>query len=286
MTNYAHVLNFNGETVSPDFFLNALDIKINESYHEILNKNLEGIASPLSFDVLNSTFLHGLLGNYSKKAENISYIKENFGEFSQSHLVNGLIVSKNIMLILFEEAYARYFQKSPEVIVWLCENFENVIDNSESNIASGLDYGNQEIPNSNHFQDIAIRRVLKSINRTFSGKDMLRARNVDKTGGFLSPGQLEFYSLSLLPLVDVAGWWRTGSLEHFYQSSKIAVVSNIPSPEDTQSLGDYTFCFHKDKIYYIRTNAPRLLQYITQHQFKDLRKMITKDIKHNKRDLK
>ncbi len=139
--------------------------------------------------------------------------------------INGTSVDVNGAVALYEDAYFEYFKKNPEELKWIANNFSNVYDNNVSNIHSGFDYGIQEFE-GNHFQDIAIRRVLIRNGLWFKGSELLEVREKN-IGRMYNPGEIQFHMPQLIVQPELKGWWRPGSIESWYQSARFLEAKNF-----------------------------------------------------------
>ncbi len=137
---------------------------------------------------------------------------------------------------LYEDAYFEFFRKNPENAHWLTSNFRDVYDHSHSNVESGLDYSKQEdLSKGRHIHDIAIRNALDRLGYTFQGSELLKVRgkwdkNEEIHPGFeFSPGEVPFHIPRFLNGAPFAGnqWWSPGTIEDFYQRSRILVVKEF-----------------------------------------------------------
>ncbi|MDP6943268.1 MAG: nicotinate-nucleotide adenylyltransferase, partial [Myxococcota bacterium] len=126
-------------------------------------------------------------------------------------------------LALYEDAYMDHFARRPEDLEWLVQTACQVYDNSETNVASGLDYTVQEMP-STHLQDIAVRRCLVRLGRRFRGDHLVEIRGRESEGFRLNPGQVAFHRPERILDPEIPGWWLAGSVESFWQSNKLLQV--------------------------------------------------------------
>lgn len=125
----------------------------------------------------------------------------------------------------YEESYFQYLHKRPDLLDQIC-SYGEVIDNAMTNVESGLDYLKQE-SYSTHIQDIAVRNVMKRLERTFQGpKDkILTIRSQHSSGYFLSPGIIPFHMPDLIIPPSKTPWWaQEASVEDFWQSNKYLQV--------------------------------------------------------------
>lgn len=271
MIQPANVLNHAGNRIADAVFLQRFQIHDLAQYHNLLSEDLQNLSTCMSIPS-DEIVLQGVLGDYQERALRDAYLSKTFGAVNCGHMLDGCVVSKNIMLVLFEETYRRFFQQQPTVLRWVSDNFSDVVDGSIEDTASGQDYDAQNNC-GNHFQDIAIRRILYSQGMAFQGEDLLKARNADRIGGFLSPGQMPFFMPEKTPILAVYGWWKKGSLEEFYQRSKIAVVKGSEFVSDVISQSTRRIFMRNEglgKFWYIDKATPWKINYITGPQLKAL----------------
>lgn len=163
-------------------------------------------------------------------------LNEWFGEgnWKIGHMVEGQFISPRKALDLYEDAYFEFFKTQPDELEWLVKNAKDVYDNSLSNIESGTNYDKQEKPD-HHYQDIAIRRVLKRLGRKFEGDEYIQIRGLLSKGYRLNPGLVPFHRLDLLLRPELSGWWKPNSVESFYQSTKVIILEDSILPVETLS---------------------------------------------------
>lgn len=126
-------------------------------------------------------------------------------------------------VMLYEDAYVAWLQLHPAELDELVAVAAEVYDDAPSNVASGLDYRQQETSRT-HLQDIAIRRSLVRLGRQFAGERLIRIRDAHGDHPLslrLSPGMISFHRPDLIVRPELAGWWRPSSVEAFYQSNKL-----------------------------------------------------------------
>lgn len=125
----------------------------------------------------------------------------------------------------YEESYYRWLVDRPKEVDFIC-TFAECIDNAASNVKSGLDYNKQE-SYSTHIQDIAVRRVLRRLNRQFEGTNntILTIRSRSSNGHKFGPGNIPFFEPSLIYQPSlVPNWAKRFSVEDFWQSNKFLEV--------------------------------------------------------------
>jgi peptidyl-tRNA hydrolase len=160
-----------------------------------------------------------------KKRQRRTELAEKYGDknWRLAHLVSDKLLSREEALIHFENSYLHYFQNNPEILDWLISCAQEIFDTNPSNVDSGLDYSIQET-DAVHLHDIAIRRVLQKLNKSFQGNTLLQIRGENSEGFILSPGQVPFYKPELILKPELKGWWQKKSIESFWQSNKVLAV--------------------------------------------------------------
>ena len=108
-----------------------------------------------------------------------------------------------------------------------------------TNVQSGLDYSIQE-DTASHLHDIAVRNAVSRLGREFSGDHLVEIRGHTSEGYRLNPGQVPFHlpDKVLLPSQSAGTWWKSHSIEDFWQSNKVLVVR---SGAEKRQVHDYVF---------------------------------------------
>jgi hypothetical protein len=119
-----------------------------------------------------------------------------------------------------------FLQQHSEIVEELTMVASDVYDDNMSNVASGFNYLKQET-NRTHIQDIAIRKVISKLGKTFRGNQLIQIRQ--EVGNHplsvtLSPGRVPFHQQRRIRLPWLTGWWKPGSVECWYQSNKILQI--------------------------------------------------------------
>jgi len=123
--------------------------------------------------------------------------------------------------LFYEESYFQWLKQRPDDVDFICE-FTECIDNSPTNVHSGLDYTAQET-SSTHIQDIAVRNVLAKLGRHFTGKrtELLVIRSADSNGYKFGPGNVPLYQPEIILQPSLCPQWANpGTVEDFWQSNK------------------------------------------------------------------
>ncbi len=182
------------------------------------------------------------------------------GAWRMSHYVRGRIVAKQEALREYEQSYRLYLQRQPALVEFLVTTCGNVYDDQVANVYDQ----NYEQPHtrSNHYQDIAVRRVIAELvddvtwpqvtetpteecdlidlndgqvqclprARGFRGQHLLQIREPDSPGFMLSPAVVPVHDPALVithPHMD--GWYLHEGCQHlsveaFWQMSKVVEV--------------------------------------------------------------
>ncbi len=199
---------------------------ITDTINRFYNLNLPLIAEKDIQD--NWVTIKKQLGFFGhSKGERIKGFNEQFGEenWRMAWQVKDKYVAFKDAIQLYENGYRVHFKLHPDILETLVKTASEVYDNSLSNIHSGISYENQE-NNSNHFQDISIRKIITQIGLQFLGKDLVKLRPYSKhlIGRQLSPGTVPFHKPQLISKPHLKGWWKANSIEDFYQSNKVLQV--------------------------------------------------------------
>lgn len=126
---------------------------------------------------------------------------------------------------IYEESYVRYLQDRLDDVGFIC-TFTDCMDNSPTNVHSGLDYTAQEA-SSTHIQDIAVRNALQRLGYWFTGArtELLIIRSADSNGYRFGPGNVPLYRPELITQPSKCPQWASpGSVEDFWQSNKYLQV--------------------------------------------------------------
>ena len=202
---------------------------------ENMNKSLSYVNSKLEFLKIyksnGNMFFPGYMGKQRKQV--LEKLNSWFGREQWQfmyHLPNGSLISYEAGIELYQEAYKEYFDKNPQIINDLIENYRNVYDVSPAHVTGNekdYDYdlysGNQA-----HIQDVAIRRIIRDKGLTFKGNKLLQIRGKKTQGYYLNPGVVPFHKPELInrKISDkiYRKWWNKNSVEDFYQSNRVVVL--------------------------------------------------------------
>lgn len=142
-------------------------------------------------------------------------------------------VTREVMTMLYEDSYLKYLRRNSLVLARLVAEASDVYDDAVSNVASGFDYTAQETDRT-HVQDVAIRRAVARLGERFRGEELIQIRDDlgdHELSKILSPGRVPFLRPSWVEHPEIEGWWRSLSVESFYQSNKHLLV-RVKSEED------------------------------------------------------
>ncbi len=165
---------------------------------------------------------------FGKKRDSIQAgYDEKYGELSWrlAHEINGTVYNFDTIIQLYEDAYYEYLRNHVGVLNLLVHEAKEVYDNAETNVQCGFDYKAQE-NNSNHYQDISVRRVIWRLGRKFEGDKLVQIRHNSESqvGAMLSPGRVPFHLPHYTIKPVKVGWWQSGTVEEFWQSNKVLQV--------------------------------------------------------------
>lgn len=149
--------------------------------------------------------------------------KYGHGNWQIARAVNGRILADEASMLLYEDAYYEHLKRNGDVLEWLVSAASDVYDNAETNVKSALDYKIQE-NQSNHLQDVAIRRALVRLGTWFRGDHLVQVRGPETEGYRLMPGKVPFHMPYLIRNPRHDGWWEKDSVEDFWQANKVLIV--------------------------------------------------------------
>lgn len=176
------------------------------------------------------------------------------------HYVRGQIVPFNQAIAEYEQSYRVYLHNHPEIAEWVAAWCGNVYDDDRSNVYD--DEYLQPHTRQNHYQDIAVRRVIAELvddpdwphivetpveecdlvdlndgaiyhaprARGMRGHYLLQIRTPESPGFFLSPAVVPVHDPKLITVHPLmTGWWLNEGCQHlsvesFWQMSKVIMV--------------------------------------------------------------
>ena len=149
------------------------------------------------------------------------------GNWKIVHRLGDILLDPPDALSLYETAYIHFFIHNHSELDHICAIASDVYDYSENNIRSGFSY-DMTGEKASHFQDVAVRRAVRALGRTFEGQVLVQIRGRDSTGYFLNPGLIPFHLPGLIRQPEehagqenVRIWWNKGSIESFWQNNKL-----------------------------------------------------------------
>jgi hypothetical protein len=196
------------------------------------------------------------------KADRARALDERFGAdgWRFAHVVRGEVVSFDVAIVEYEAGYHHYIRSHPELVEFLVSECGNVYDSAIDNVHD--DGYDQPHTSMNHYQDIAVRRVIASLvddptwpaviatepgdadlvdsrtgtvhrlprARGFRGDGLLEIRDPESLGFCLSPAVVPVHDpLLITTLPHTVGWYHQEgcahlSVEAFWQMSKVVEV--------------------------------------------------------------
>jgi hypothetical protein len=151
------------------------------------------------------------------------------GGWRLAWLIRGRYHDHDESLRLYENAYFEVLRQNGELRDALVRTARDVYVNDPSEVGSGLDYRIQT-GDSQHLEDIAIRRCLVRLGEWFVGRELIRLGGVDRDPApsrlraALSVHGLRFHRPELIIHPELEGWWLPGTVESFYQSNKFLLA--------------------------------------------------------------
>jgi len=217
------------------------------------------LAAPLH-DVWLPVATPGFSG--AAKAERGRFLDQRFGPggWRFAHVVRGAIVPVEEAILEYEESYRRYLRDRPALVRFLVTVCGNVYDFEVANVHdAGYD---QPTTAMNHYQDIAVRRVVSELvddpawpdvsdtaaetvtltdlgtgeahevprARGFRGRHLLQIREPTSPGFVLSPAVVPAHDPALITALPARSEWYHAegcghlSVEAFWQMSKVVEV--------------------------------------------------------------
>lgn len=192
---------------------------------------------------------------------------------------------------IYSEAYYQFLKRNPIIRQWIQIKAREVIDYSQTNIASGVDLCEQEAA-AIHLQDISVRRSLIRLEQEEgdlsagkmwrSGPDIFRGNKIvqlrDRNrcpwqthsikyekGLVLNSGKVLFHRPEqLIGQYKKDSWWQENSVEDYYQRNRVLLVR----PESLKlSLaiikGDvFYLALNKNEYFKLNPDQPLQLDYV------------------------
>lgn len=136
---------------------------------------------------------------------------------------------------VYVAGYSNFFLHNLNEAQWISSNFSYTYDKDLISFKSAFDpYALYQVPNTpNQFHHTALNIALVYFTGfPFKGENPLQVRegkpgtpiSTWPAGWRFSPGKIKAVRADLIPQTDNLGWWQKGSIEDFYQSSKILQV--------------------------------------------------------------
>ncbi len=139
------------------------------------------------------------------------------------HLVCGELMELAVAARHCGDAYAAFLSARRDFLDWLCTPAAAVYLTATSNVRSGFDYTIQETK-VEHVHDIALRNAIAQLGGQFRGEKLLRIGGRGQESLPLSPGLVPFHRPEWIVQPALEHWWRTDSIECFWQSNKVLQV--------------------------------------------------------------
>jgi hypothetical protein len=219
---------------------------------------------PDALELLEQVWIPVGLPGYSgpAKADRTGRLDARFGAdgWRMSHVVRGQLVTPAVAIIEYEESYRRFLRARPALVEFLVTVAGNVYDDRVANVHD--DSYEQPHTEANHYQDIAVRRVISELAdddawpavidigpselllvdlgtgethvspraRGFRGDHLVQIRDPLSPGYFLNPAVVPCHDPALLTSMPTRVEWYHAegcghlSVEAFWQMSKVVEV--------------------------------------------------------------
>ena len=152
------------------------------------------------------------------------------GNWRLRHVLGMVYLDVPQSMLLYEHCYEAHFLNPDNRYLWnrMIKTAKDVWMELESDVESGMDYSIQKAP-ANHYEDVAIRIILKKYGLSFKGDKLMRIRadSDDTIGIALSSIHVPFVHPQYIePDFPEIYWWNRhkGSLEHFWHNNKVLQV--------------------------------------------------------------
>ena len=222
------------------------------------------LVDPASAALLADVWISVGVPGYSgpAKAQRRAVLDARFGAdgWRFAHIVRGAVVAASVAIAEYEAAYRRFVRDRPALVAFLARECGNVYDDDVTNVHDH-DYDQPATP-TNHYQDIAVRRVVAELvddpawpdvvetgtaeadlvdlgtgdthrvprARGFGGRHLLQIREPLSPGYCLNPAVVPVHDPALITtLPSHLGWYHAEgcahlSVEAFWQMSKVVEV--------------------------------------------------------------
>lgn len=168
------------------------------------------------------------------KKERLTGYDNKYGEgnWRIRHILGPRLLDFDEAVRLYEMCYELHFLSPHTRFLWteLFKVASDIWTELESDVDSSMDYQKQLAP-APHYEDIAIRIIMKRYNKVFKGTRLVRVRadSQDNVGVALSSIHIPFIFPNSIEYFPGVHWWNRhpGSLEHFWHANKVLQVRNI-----------------------------------------------------------
>ncbi len=146
-------------------------------------------------------------------------------------LADGTVLNFDQMFQLYVESYTKYFRKHPNEAIEITQNYSFAYDKTP--ITADLAFDPHALLNKpdlpNQFHHVALNLALtENLGLKFQGNTPLQVRDgkpgqpVEEwpKGWKWGPGHIPLPDPSLIPDVELQGWWDQESIEDLYQKAK------------------------------------------------------------------
>ncbi|NMB56876.1 hypothetical protein GYA19_02985 [Candidatus Beckwithbacteria bacterium] len=153
-------------------------------------------------------------------------------------LADGRILNFDDIFELYVESYEKYFKEHSDEALKIVQGYSYTYDKTPISFEEAFNpYALLDKPDiPNQFHHVAINIALaQRLGLKFKGLEPLQVRDgkADQSkenwpeGWQWGPGHIPVCDQSLIPMVELEGWWNEGSIEDLYQKAKTLQVQRV-----------------------------------------------------------
>ena len=164
-------------------------------------------------------------GGEKKRLKKEALAKKYPNGYNVVYEYDGKYIERTSAFALYEDAYYYFLKEQEELLNWICQHAIDIYDTEPANILSGYDYLIQDKDSATHLQDVAIRRAIKRLGRSFKGKKLIQVRGFRSALFAMNPAYVAFHERSKIQQPEIVEeFMLPGSVESFWQSNKTIVT--------------------------------------------------------------
>lgn len=156
----------------------------------------------------------------------------------EAHRFVDKIIPKKLALQICEDAYFLYLREQRDLLGRLIDEARDVIEAAEGDVESSIFYTRQQGKERFHYADIAVRRAMIRLGRSFNGERLIivarppiPSQQVKDSIPELSPYNVPFHIPDEIIKPESKNGWNPDSVEAFYQSNRVIIARTHNSTE-------------------------------------------------------